>query len=66
MARLGFQPHVVEKVLNHQSGTISGVAAVYNRHGYLEEKRLALEAWATHVDRLLHPVATDKVVKLRR
>ena len=24
MARLGFQPHVVEKVLNHSTGTISG------------------------------------------
>ncbi len=66
MARLGFQPHVVEKVLNHSTGTISGVAAVYNRHGYLEEKRQALEAWAIHVERLLHPVAAENVVKLRK
>ena len=29
--------------LNHSTGTISGVAAVYNQHGYLEEKRQALE-----------------------
>ena len=28
MARLGVPPHVADKVLNHQSGTISGVAAV--------------------------------------
>src|SRR5215207_2854650 len=32
-ARIGVAPHVIEKVLNHQSGVISGVAAVYNRHG---------------------------------
>jgi integrase len=29
MARLGIPPHVADKILNHQSGTISGVAAVY-------------------------------------
>jgi hypothetical protein len=33
-------------VLNHRSGTVSGIAAVYNRHDYLAEKRAALEAWA--------------------
>jgi integrase len=47
MARLGVAPHVIEKVLNHVSGQISGVAAVYNRHGYQLEKRQALESWAT-------------------
>ena len=28
MARLGVPPHVADKILNHQGGTISGVAAV--------------------------------------
>ena len=46
MARLGVLPHVIEKVLNHVSGQISGVAAVYNRHEYADEKRSALNAWA--------------------
>lgn len=45
MARLGVAPHVIEKLLNHTSGTISGVAAVYNRHGYEPEKRGAAEKW---------------------
>lgn len=45
MARASVAPHVVEKVLNHVSGTISGVAAVYNRYGYDDEKRDALEQW---------------------
>lgn len=49
MAGLRFPPHVVEAVLNHKSGTRRGVAAVYNRHDHLEEKREALEAWARHV-----------------
>lgn len=53
MARLGVEPHVVEKVLGHQTGTISGVAAIYNRHGYQAEKQEALERWAREVLRLV-------------
>jgi len=45
-------PHVIEKVLNHKSGIISGVAAVYNRYGYEKEKRSALARWAQHVAEL--------------
>jgi integrase len=57
MAQLGIAPHVADKILNHQSGTISGVAAVYQRHEFLEERKLALDAWDHHVQSL-----TDKVV----
>ena len=53
MARLGVPPHVADKVLNHQSGTISGVAAVYQRHEFLAERRDALERWGAHVLGLL-------------
>ena len=52
MARIGVDPHVIEKVLNHKSGIISGVAAVYNRYGYEKEKRTALEKWCDLVTRL--------------
>jgi integrase len=41
MARLGIPIHVTEKLLNHISGTVSGIAAVYNRHAYMEEMREA-------------------------
>jgi integrase len=51
MARLGIAPHVADKVLNHQGGTISGVAAVYQRHDFLAERKKALEMWGTHVQR---------------
>src|SRR5262249_49553783 len=45
MARLGVAPHVADKILNHQSGTISGVAAVYQRPEFLAERKEALERW---------------------
>ncbi|WP_375289774.1 tyrosine-type recombinase/integrase [Qipengyuania sp.] len=52
MARAGIAPHVVEKVLNHISGTISGVAAVYNRYGYDAERREAMDKWGSFLDGL--------------
>lgn len=55
MAGLGIAPHVVDRILNHVSGTIRGVAAVYNRHAYLEERKAALEAWGRHVESLIRP-----------
>ena len=62
MARLHIAPHVVDKLLNHLTGTIRGVAAVYNRFEYLEERRAALEAWGRHVANLITPAAANVVV----
>jgi len=53
MARLGIPPHIADKILNHQSGTISGVAAVYQRHEFLVERKNALDRWGAHVDQAI-------------
>ena len=42
---LGISPVVIDKVLNHQSGAVRGVAAVYQRGQYLKERASALDAW---------------------
>jgi integrase len=39
LAKLGVPIHVTERLLNHVTGIISGIAAVYNRHSYWEEMR---------------------------
>lgn len=65
MARVGIAVHVTEAVLNHRSGTISGVAAVYNRHDYADEKARALEAWARHVMSLVEG-APPNVLTMRK
>lgn len=49
MASLRIAPHVIEKILNHSNGIISGVAAVYNRYEYGEEKQQALLKWSQHL-----------------
>ena len=64
MARMNFPPHVVDKILNHASGTIRGVAAVYNRFAYVDERRAALDAWGRYVQGLTTK-APANVVTLR-
>ena len=66
MARLGVAPHVADKILNHQSGTISGVAAVYQRHEFLSERKEALVRWGNHVSHVLSETSGEVRGKLRR
>ena len=63
LARLGIAPHVADRVLNHQAGTIRGVAATYNRFEYLDERKAALDAWGRFVESLVRP-APSNVVEL--
>jgi integrase len=69
MAELGVLPHIIETVLNHQSGHKGGVGGIYNRATYSNEVRAALELWADWVDGLTPLGATGNhatnVVALR-
>jgi hypothetical protein len=65
MARLGIPPHVVDRILNHSSGTVRGIAAIYNRFDYERERRAALATWGSYVTAQIAPGAT-KVVPLEQ
>jgi len=64
MARLGIALPVIEKVLNHRSGSFAGIVGVYHHHSYSEEKRHALDTWARFITTLVGESA-DNVVALR-
>lgn len=49
LARVKVEPHIAERVLNHVQ---PGVAGVYDRFAYLDEKRAALEKWAEYLETL--------------
>jgi hypothetical protein len=49
MARLGINLPVIEKIMNHTSGSFAGIVGVYQRHTFAEEKRAALETWGQFV-----------------
>jgi integrase len=63
MARLGINLPVIEKALNHTSGSFAGVVGVYQRHHFSDEKRQALETWARFILSIQQP--SENVVVLR-
>lgn len=66
MARLGINLPVIEKVLNHTSGTFAGIVGVYQRHSFADEKRSALEMWGRFVEELVTEATPAIVLGLQR
>jgi len=49
MQRLGVRVEVIERALNHVSGSFRGVAGVYQRDPMSDDVRDAFERWGSHV-----------------
>ena len=62
--RLGARYEVTEAILNHVSGAKGGVAGIYQRYDWREEKRSALEAWARHVAEIIAPAEETNVIPI--
>lgn len=63
LAELGVDDVVAERVLGHK---LQGIMAVYNRHDYAAEKRLALEKWENNLRGIVGlPVKQAKIVQMR-
>ena len=50
LQRLGIALPVIEKILNHTSGSFAGVVGVYQRHDFAAERRTALNAWGSYIE----------------
>ncbi|MBF0098686.1 MAG: tyrosine-type recombinase/integrase [Magnetococcales bacterium] len=61
MTGMGISRLVVSKVLNHVE---SGITAVYDRHGYDAEKRMALDAWGKRLEAIVTGQAENNVIAL--
>ncbi len=61
LQRLGHPLEVCEAAVNHKSGLVAGVAAVYAKHDYLKEKRAAMDEWARHVEAIVAGKPADIV-----
>jgi integrase len=49
LARLGVDLHVIERCLNHVSGSFGGIVGVYQKHRFEDGMRRAMNAWAAHI-----------------
>jgi integrase len=51
--RLGISPVIADKILNHATGQVRGVAAIYQHGEYLKERRVALQEWGDFIEGLV-------------
>jgi integrase len=54
MAALGVRLEVTEKLLNHVSGSLGGIVAVYQRHDFKDEMREAVTKWEAKLSALVN------------
>lgn len=65
MAKLGVDRTVLGKILNHKG--LAGddqVTAIYDRHGYMDEKRQALNRWGSRLERIIEGDESAKVTRI--
>jgi hypothetical protein len=56
LARIGVDLPVIERIVNHVSGSFRGIMSVYQRHHFEPEMRAAMQRWGDHVESLAKPV----------
>jgi integrase len=63
MASIGIRTEVIERALNHMSGSFRGVAGIYQRDPLTDDVRAALVKWSEHIERIISG-ETGKVVAI--
>lgn len=58
-ARMGTPPHITERILNHQTGTLTPIARIYNRYSYVPEMREAMAKYEDEVRRIMSAGGAD-------
>jgi integrase len=53
MASIGVPLTVIERLLNHVSGSFGGIVGVYQRYNFMPEMRQAIRLWEAHVAKLV-------------
>ena len=51
--KLNISPVIADKILNHVTGQVRGVAAIYQHGEYLEDRRAALQKWGDYIQNLV-------------
>jgi integrase len=64
MARAGADLHVIERAVNHVSGSFGGIVGVYQKHRYADQVKAALEAWSRLLQQIVEHTNSN-VVELR-
>ena len=66
LAGLGVNLPVVEKLLNHVSGSFAGIVGIYQKYNFADEMRGAMERWGRHVQAIVTGETAGNIVELAK
>src|SRR5262249_15445790 len=66
LQKLRLPREVIQRRRGHSSGTFAGVAGIYQRDPMLEQRRVALERWAAHIEGLTSGAPSNVVAIPRK
>lgn len=61
LARLGVNLPVIERCLNHVSGSFRGIVSIYQKHSFADEMRAAMDAWGRKIESLVNSNAGNVI-----
>jgi integrase len=61
LAGLGINLPVIERCLNHVSGSFGGIVSIYQKHSFADEMRAAMDAWGRRIDSLVTDKASNVI-----
>jgi integrase len=64
LAGLGVNLPVIERCLNHISGSFGGIVSVYQKYSFSDEMRAAMDAWGRRVESVVKGETAANVIEL--
>jgi hypothetical protein len=63
LARIGVDLPIIERIVNHASGSFRGIISTYQKYSFEPEMRKALDRWGVYVENLPRTIIARPVVE---
>jgi hypothetical protein len=63
LARIGVDLPIIERIVNHASGSFRGIVSTYQKYSFEPEMRKALDRWGVYVENLPRTIIARPVVE---
>jgi hypothetical protein len=66
LARIGVDLPVIERIVNHASGSFRGIVSTYQKYSFEPETRKALDRWGQYIENLPRTIIARPVEAVAR
>lgn len=66
MARSGADLPVIERAINHVSGSFGGIVSTYQKHKFSAEVKASMESWESLLKQILYSETNSNIICLKK